>query len=556
MVNSPAVCLNYSNFEVSTSKHKITKVMSITRKAFSEVPQFSSRDIAYATGAPELKPFYKYPVNLAAFEQVMQDKAADTIDRELLVSELQAQYSELPTHPGVAAQIESLKDEHTFTIITAHQPGLFTGPLYFIYKICSAINLAKQLNETYPDKHVVPVFITGGEDHDFEEINHTFLFGKKLTWENEEQGAVGAMSTASLGPVLENLKSLLGDRETAQAIYQKIEQAYTTYPKYGLATISLVHELFADFGLVVAGMARPAFKRAFLPIIREEIFEQPSQTLVENAQSELEAVGYGGQAHAREINFFYLRNGLRERIVKEGDQYAVINTDYTFTSAEMEAELNAHPEYFSPNVIMRPLFQEKIFPNLAYIGGGGELAYWLERKTQFAHFGINFPMLIRRNSVLWLDKGSQKKLTKLGITIHDLFGDVDLYIREFVEKNSENELSLADELEQLGRLFKSIAQKADEIDPTLQKAVLAEHARQAKAIENFEGRLRRTEKQRFDTALNQIRGLKEKLFPGNGLQERKDNFMNLYLQEGDALFTTLVETLDPLQEGLIIIEAT
>lgn len=529
--------------------------MTITHKPFSEVPQFSNRDVAYATADERLRPFYQYPVTLKAFGEVIRDKANDQTDRALLVSELRKQYDGLSEKTAVSEQLEQLAKEETFTVITAHQPSLFTGPLYFIYKICSAINLSRQLNAAYPDQHIVPVFITGGEDHDFEEINHLHLYGKAITWENEESGAVGAMSTDSLGAVLEEIKNILGDRETAQSIYARLEKAYTSHPTFGAATVAFVHDLFGDQGLVVADMARPAYKRAFLPIMKEEIFNQPSQALVEKAQAELEEAGFGAQAHAREINFFYLRNGLRERIVKEGNRYSVLNTDYAFSAEEMEAELDAHPEFFSPNVVMRPLFQEHIFPNLAYIGGGGELAYWLERKEQFGHFGLNFPMLIRRNSVLWVDKGSQKKLGKVGISIDDLFGDVELFIRDYVEKNSDNELSLAEELGQLEQIFNSIATKADDIDPTLRKAVLAEHARQAKSIENFEGRLRRTEKQRFDTSLNQIRGLKEKLFPGNGLQERSDNFLNIYLQEGEGMFDVLINNLDPLKEGLVIIEA-
>ncbi|MEL6274520.1 MAG: bacillithiol biosynthesis cysteine-adding enzyme BshC, partial [Bacteroidota bacterium] len=440
--------------------------MNITRIPFQEVPQFSDRDVAYATQDDRLRPFYKYPVTLDAFAEVFADKAKDETNRQLLVEELRAQYEQLPPHEKVDQQLNKLVEENTFTVITAHQPSLFTGPLYFIYKICSALNLAQKLNATYPDKHIIPVFITGGEDHDFEEINHTYLYGKKLEWQNEESGAVGAMKTNSLGAVLEELKTVLGDRDTAQSIYSRLEKAYTSYGTYGTATVALVHDLFADFGLVVADMARPAFKRAFLPIMREEIFNQPSQQLVEKAQRELEAVGFSAQAHAREINFFYLRDGLRERIVQEDDAYAVLNTSHRFSQEELEAELEQHPEFFSPNVVMRPLFQEYIFPNLAYIGGGGELAYWLERKEQFAHFGLNFPMLIRRNSVLWVDKGSQKKLGKVGIALPDLFGDVELFIRDYVEKNSENELSLAEELSELEKLFQSIATKADSIDPT------------------------------------------------------------------------------------------
>lgn len=528
--------------------------MQITRKPFTEIPQFSTNDVAYATGDKRMKPFFKYPVSLEAFADVMKDKAADQTDRALLVNELQQQYAQLPASEKVADQLKKLADDHTFTVITAHQPSLFTGPLYFIYKICSAIHLAQLLNETYPDKHVVPVFITGGEDHDFEEINHLSLFGKKIEWHNDEAGAVGAMKTDSLAAPLAELKGILGDREPGSSMYARIEKAFTSYPTYGLATVALVHDLFADYGLVIADMARPAYKRAFLPIIKEEIFQQSSQPIVEKTQRELTEAGFGAQAHAREINFFYLRQGLRERIVVEGDGFKVLNTDYTFSRAEMEAELEAHPEFFSPNVVMRPLFQERIFPNLAYIGGGGEIAYWLERKAQFAHFGLNFPMLIRRNSVLWVDSNSQKKIEKAGIKIDDLFAaDIEVFIRDYVDSNSENELSLAPEMQQLEELFNSIAAKAESIDPTLAKAVLAEHARQAKAVEGIEGRIRRTEKQRFDTALNQIRGLKDKLFPGNGLQERSDNFLNIYAQEGDEMFAVLVKELNPLEAGMVLV---
>ena len=111
----------------------------------------------------------------------------------------------------------------------------------------------------------------------------------------------------------------------------------------------------------------------------------------------------------------YLRDQIRNRIIQENDQYKVLDTDYVFTEKEILDELKTHPERFSPNVVLRPLYQELVLPNLAYIGGGGEIAYWLERKEQFEHFGINFPMLIRRNSVLWIDKNSQNKISGISI---------------------------------------------------------------------------------------------------------------------------------------------
>ncbi|MEM7572706.1 MAG: bacillithiol biosynthesis cysteine-adding enzyme BshC [Bacteroidota bacterium] len=531
--------------------------MPSQRLPFSKVPQFSSKDVAYATTDERLRPFYNYPVELTTFEQVFADKSEAPIDRELLAEQLAAQYRELGITDAPVDQIEALGSKHGFSVITAHQPSLVTGPLYFIYKICSAINLAKNLNEVYPDRTVVPVFITGGEDHDFEEINHLHLFGKTISWEQDQGGAVGKLPTASLGPVLEELDQLLGDRETAREIFAKIKQHYTKQATYGQATLAFVHDLFKSYGLVVVDMSRPAFKVAFSPLIKKEIFEQPSQALVEKAQEKLSALGFSAQAHARDINFFYLQDGRRDRIVKDEqtDSYQILGTDLSFTAEQLEQEIENHPERFSPNVVMRPLFQESIFPNLAYIGGGGELAYWLERKEQFAAFGVNFPMLIRRNSVVWVDKGSQKKLAKLDLSFADLLDETDIIIRQYVEERSDNELSLAEELKQLEQIFDSVATKAKEIDPTLSKAVQAEYTRQAKAIENFEGRLRRTEKQRFDTALNQIRGLKDKFFPNNGLQERYDNFLGIYLQEGASLLDRLVEELNPLEAGMLIIEA-
>ena len=527
--------------------------MTIERIPYAEVPQFSDRDVAYATGREDLRPFYTYPVTLDAFADVLKDRGRQSTDRDLLVDQLEQQYAELSTDVAPPPGLQHLRSRQTFTVVTAHQPALFTGPFYYILKICSTINLARQLQEHYPDHSFVPVFITGGEDHDFAEINHTQVYGNRIEWQSETGGPVGAMSTDTLSEVLAQLKDILGDRPTATRIYAIVERTHTQHATYGQAALALVHELFASYGLVVADMSRAAFKRAFVPIMERELFDSVSQPLIEETQRKLETLGYSGQAHAREINLFYLSPGRRDRIVREDGHYRVLDTEHRFTEQELRQDLHEHPERFSPNVVMRPLYQELILPNLAYIGGGGELAYWLERKAQFAAFGLNFPMLVRRNSVLWIDGGNQKKLEKLNLDYRQLFRDADLIIRDYVAGQSEHELSLAEELDALEALFRDIADKAERIDPTLAKAVMGEHARQAKTVENLEGRLRRTEKQRFETAMNQIRTLRDKLFPEGGLQERYDSFLNVYLQEGDRLFDVLIEQLDPLEEGLVVI---
>ena len=476
---------------------------------FQNVPQLSYKDVSYTNGLSELADFYKYPVNIDSFKQVIADKKKVSINRTALIEVLEEQYQGLSKSSKVSAHIDALAKDTTFTIITAHQPSLFTGPLYYIYKIISCIHLCKQLKATYPSYNFVPFFVTGGEDHDFEEVNYVNLFGKKIEWQNDEKGSVGMMSTASLKPTLEQLKEVLGTSEKAVEIYTLIENAYTQNQVYSKATIQLVHELFKDYGLVVLGMNHPKLKQQFIPYIKEEILNRPSKALIEATSERLaKEVNFKQQAFPRPINFFYLRKNLRERIVFENGTYQVLNTDYQFTEAEMIQEIETYPEYFSPNVVMRPLYQEVVMPNLAYIGGGGELAYWLERKTQFAHFDVNFPMLIRRNSVMWLDKGMAKKVNKLGVGVMQIFQDQDAVIRLFIDSNTNTTLEIEEEKEIVSKAFDQIAEKAKTIDQNLGKAIQAEKSKQLKVLNQLESRLLRAEKQKHETSLKQITGIK------------------------------------------------
>ena len=528
--------------------------MKTYRIPFSEIPQLSDRDKTYANSPEQLKAFFKYKPALESFGPLIKDKQKDPTNREVLKQVILRQYQDRTISPAQQRHLDSLDQETTFTITTAHQPSLFTGPLYYIYKIISCIQLAQQLCEHYPAYHFVPIFVSGSEDHDFEEINHTHLFGKRLEWQNDQNGAVGMMKTDELQAVIADLKEILGQSENAQRLSAMIEEAYQPGRSYGEAANAFTNALFASRGLVVLNMNDATLKRLFIPMMRKELIERPSQALIEQTVEKLESAGFKQQATPREINLFYLGDQFRERIVFEDGRYQVLNQDYSFSETELLAELEASPEKFSPNVVMRPLYQELVLPNLAYIGGGGELAYWMERQSQFANFGLNFPMLVRRNSVLWIDKGNVKKMKKLGLEVKTIFEDTDLLINTYIHTNSDESLEIEQEKQQLITLYNAVAKKAEKIDPTLAKTVLAEQSKQLKTLEQLEGRLVRAEKQKHDTAIKQIRGLKEKLFPQNGLQERHDNFMGFYLSYGEEYFELLSKELNPLEEGFIVFE--
>lgn len=528
--------------------------MKFLQLPFSEVDQFAPTDVAYSRQEPQLISFAKYSPDLKAFRQAIEDRKKNVVDRALLLEVVQNQYQTYITDSQLAlSQVKLLQLENTFTVVTAHQPVLFTGPAYVAYKIVSAVKLTQLLTKEYPDYNFVPVFVVGGEDHDFEEMNHTSLYGKTIQWENDEAGSVGRMRTLSLKSAIVALREILGESNSAQEICEMVEKTHTHHEKYGQAFADLLNGLFGHLGLVVINMDEPRFKRRMISIFKDELLNHHSATYVKETQKALEQSGFAAQAYVREINLFYLTEGIRNRIEKTGDVFHIVDTKLQFTQEEILKKLEENPEQFSPNVVIRPLYQEKILPNLAYVGGGGELAYWLERKQQFEFFGINFPVLIRRDSCLFIDKSIIRKMHKLELDILHFCKSESDQIKEYVSSHAEHEFSLDNEKIQIEKLWLEIEEKARVIDPTLKASAAAEGKSQIKALEKFEDRLRRTEKQKHEVALGQIKSIREKIYPGNGLQERTTNYLEFYLRDPENYFTILLEHFDPLNMQLKIL---
>jgi len=520
---------------------------------FPSVSQLAKTDIAYAIHDPSLRPFYHLEPVLENFGRAISERSQTKTDRELLARVLREQYRNLPDTGLVDEHIAALLRPDTFTVTTAHQPSLLLGPLYFIYKAVTTINLASSVQQA-TGKHIVPVFVLGSEDHDLDELNHVRFFNRELRWNPGLAGPVGAMPASTLQPVLDELRPILGETENASVLWNKIEACYTKSATFAEATQALLHVFFGRFGLVVLNMSQPDLKRKFAPIVWDDLSQRTAQRLVNETIGNLTTLGFKGQAVPRDINLFYIQEGSRERIVFEQGRFKVHNTDLEFSVDAMKAELEKHPERFSPNVVLRPLFQELILPNLAYVGGGGELAYWLERRSLFEHYTLPYPILVRRNSVLWFDKDSIKRSLKFGFSPARYFEDTDALVRAFIESQADAEVTLADEVADLQRVYRHLAQKAQAIDPTLEKAVLADEVKTITHFQQWESRLVRAEKQKHEVAINQLRSLKEKLFPGGSLQERHDNFIPYYLKYGDRFFDLLKTNLDPFDAGFVLLE--
>ncbi len=397
--------------------------MKLEKIDLEEANCFSSIFLDYINHNEKLKPFYRYYPDPDNFKKQIEAKSSfDSKKRKTLQEVINRQYEGLEKSSAFIENLKLLEDDKTFTVTTGHQLNIFTGPLYFVYKIITTIKLAAKLKEYYPQYNFVPVYWMASEDHDFAEINHFRLFDQDYQWKNEQQGAVGKFNLKGMEQLTEKLPEVL----------PAFERAYLQQDNLANATRYLVNELFGEQGLLIIDADHHLLKSEFSAIMRQDIFEGNSNRLVEATSEKLKKTGYKTQVFSRKINFFYLEENLRGRLVRENDQFEVLDSQLKFSEEEFEGILNKTPEKLSPNVITRPLYQEFVLPNIAYIGGPAEVAYWLQLKDMFQHYQVHFPILMPRNFALVLNKSSTKKLYKLEIKPSFLFLELILLKERYI----------------------------------------------------------------------------------------------------------------------------
>ena len=507
----------------------------------------------YLDEKTELKQFYNRFPKIENFKAQILEKSSNfpIENRAILVSELEKQYSNVATSNATSTNIKLLENTNTFTITTGHQLNLFTGPLYFLYKIVTTINLTKELKLKYPNYDFVPIYWMATEDHDFEEINYFTFKNKKIAWNKESFGAVGRLSTDGLKDVFTLFEKQLGIGTNAQFIKNLFKETYLKHSNLASATRYLANELFENEGLVIIDADNIELKKLFAPFVKKELLNQTSFKNVTETNKKLEE--YKIQVNPREINLFYIQDNLRERIVFEKEVYKINNTKLEFSETEILAELENFPERFSPNVILRPLYQEIILPNLCYIGGGGELAYWLQLKSNFDANNVTLPILLLRNSVVLATTKQIEKADKLDLSWNDLFLNQQELFTVKTKEFSEFKIDFSEEKELLQTQFKKLHAIADKTDKSFSGAVKAQEKKQIKGLENLEKRLLKAEKRVHTEALEKIILLQNELFPNQGLQERKANFSEFYLEYGLKFIDKLLKELQPLEQEFKVV---
>jgi uncharacterized protein YllA (UPF0747 family) len=481
--------------------------MSYKTHSFSSLNAFSTLLLDYLAEKPALKEFYGNGPHLANFkDQISKKKDFPASSRAVLQTVLTEQYAAI----GAKMPSVDLRDENTFTVTTGHQLNIYTGPLYVIYKLVSTINLARALKAAYPSQRFVPIYWLATEDHDFEEINHFFAFGTKYEWNTFQKGAVGRFN--------------LSDFPRIPFRNEIFDQAYAEGKTLSEAVRIYMHALLGAHGLVCLDADDARLKSLFAPIMEADLKQQLHEPIVRATTEKLEALGYKTQVAARPVNLFRLTENDRVRLEK-GD------------SVEMTDA--------SPNVILRPLYQEVILPNLAYIGGPAEVAYWLQLKGIFDLHQIPFPILLPRNFAIVKTQKQAERAEKLGLSLADLFKNELALRRNFVAGRTEHQLDTADETKALEPILAALAARVKAIDSTLEASVLAEQARWAKGLERLAKKMKRAEERNQGDEVRQVLALKEALFPAGEWQERHTNFLE-FASDHPNFIDDLLKTFDPL----------
>jgi bacillithiol biosynthesis cysteine-adding enzyme BshC len=529
--------------------------MKVTHLPFKKTGFFSKMMLDYLDKEELIRPFYNNFPDISGFHNQIEEKEKSfrLQSRLVLVEALKTQYLDFDVSEKTQENIELLKLKNTFTITTGHQLNLFTGPLYFLYKIVAAINLAEELSQKFPTQNFVPIYWMATEDHDFDEINYFNFEGKKVQWNREDGGAVGRFSTDGLQSVFNAFSSQLTNSKNAEKLKEIFEKGYIEHTNLAAATRFIANKLFSEYGLVILDGDDANLKQVFIPFIKDELENKTAFTQVSKTILNLEKK-YKIQVNPREINLFYLSKNSRERIVVEDQIYKINNTEITFSKEAILKEVDKNPLAFSPNVIMRPLYQEVVLPNLCYIGGGGEMAYWFELKDYFKTVNVPFPILLLRNSLQIISQKQQKKLNNLSISHEEIFMNQYKLLSKKVIENSDIEISFKEKKAFLKQQFSDLKEVAKKTDVTFVNAVNAQERKQVKGLENLEKRLLKAEKKRQKELVERITMLQNKLFPNESLEERQRNFSEYYLEYGSMFIDALKKSLKPLQLEFTVLE--
>lgn len=466
------------------------------------------------------------------------ERKTDFKFRTSLNAVLENQNKNLKLSDSSKKNIAKLKNENCFCITTGHQLSLAGGPLFVSYKILSAISLSQRLKKILPEYDFVPVFWMASEDHDKEEINHFYHHSTKLTWETAATGAVGEFKTNGITELLNSIP------EMNDSLRNILVESYTANT-LSEATRRLMNALFGPYGLVIIDGNDKELKSQLVGIVEKEIREKIAYHSVKNTNEKLATKGFEPLIDPRELNLFLLDKNDRKRLVFEANTIQTVDGKFSMPIDDFITFCKSTPEKISPNVLLRPIYQETILPNIAYFGGPSELEYWLQLDELFSATKTPIPARLLRTSVTHLTEKSVEQIKSSGLPV-ELFFQSDYSLGdEFYKRNSDSVIDFSKVKLEIESIYNTVSEQSDAIDKTLTPSVKAELQKSLKGLEHLEGKLRKAEKAKMDVEINRLLKVRKQIFPmENSLQERVLTILDLQFTDVDQYFEAIINDAD------------
>ena len=511
-------------------------------------------ELTWGAGNPDLYTYLGPTVSTKPIEHNIRN-SYDISKRIRLSESFLAQYQGIDLSEKQIFNIEQLKLENAFTVTTGQQIHVGLGPMYVWNKIMSVLNTIDVLSMQNPSNHYIPVFWMATEDHDFEEIRDVKIFGQSFRWETDQQGPVGMFHTQELTSLFEQIRKTLNLNEEALLRLQTIESLYRGSQNLSEATRKLIQIIFSDKGLLVFDPNDTSLKKESVHIWKKDLLidgnpeNQSGIKSIELLKKQHELMlsqGVEPQAFPREINCFYIEEGIRERIEYQNGKYVRIQSKIRYSQEEMDYLIENQSDKISPNVLLRPIYQQNILPNVVYIGGPAEIKYWIQIAPLFEHHGVVMPRLQLRLSSLILNQGGKKKIEKLGLLKTDFWKPFSEIEGKIIDIQDEK-YTLDFEIEQLAKTYEGIWKSLFNMNFEGLKALKKNHTESIKELR----RISQDHKNHPDASsklskdLNTAKQLKTQYFDTQKPQERLMHWIEWYVNQNESL--PILETDLPIQ---------
>jgi bacillithiol synthase len=545
-----------------------------------QLPFFSTLAKDYLTrfSNSPAKKFFPRPPSSEGLSNFLDPLAStfDTLKRDTIAALIEQQASELGLQVD-PVQLEKLRSGNALAVVTGQQVTLFGGPLYTIFKTATAIALAERLSQEYPSHNFVPIFWLETEDHDIAEASSATVFNRtndiqhiRYTPEGFEAATIDQNWKKQVGPypldaaeierAIAQLAESLQPTEFTERILSQIRESYRPGRTFAQAFAHWMYSLFEGQGLLVLDANNATAKSLAKDLFVRELETSPKLSEKVVLQTVKLEEHYHAQVKPRAINMFYVEDGERFAIMekeKSGEaerSYFLKGTRRTFTHTELRAEIEQHPERFSPNVLMRPLYQDTILPTAAYIGGPGEIAYFAQFQSAYEWAGIPMPLIYPRVTATLIEDKYQKSLDKNGVTAAELLAGGNLVVEQLLNNLADEKLAqLFEELEkEIDERLESVRGTVVDVDRSLDQSLTTLKGKVLSPIRDFGGKVQAADKRRHQTVRDQLSKALTALLPDGELQERVISplyFLNKYgPQVMDGLMASIRANIPAISE--------